>query len=167
MKKYFGYWALLILLAVACQITEPGPDEVAANLGTIQATIGGSPVVFTSKGGTDEPTANGFTPSFGLLSIFRQASAQDTRRIQITITGLDLDGLAVPATVAQNVQLRFFLGGSNQRYDASGPDLTFRLVSKQGDVLRGTFSGTLRSIQNPNEVLRLVNGSFNLALRRF
>ena len=167
MKRYFGYWAMIILLSVACQVTEPGPDEVVASLGTIQATIGGSAVVFASKGGTDESTANGFTPSFGLLGIFRQVSAQDLRRIQVTITGIDLDGLTVPTTVAQNAQLRFFLGGSNQRYDASGPDLTLRIVSKQGDVLRGTFSGTLRSIQNPNEVLRVGNGSFNLALRRF
>jgi hypothetical protein len=160
-------WALS-LLPTACQLlTEPGPDEVRAALGTLRATIGGVEFVFASTDGVDPVVANGYTPSIGLVSVFRQVSPVDQRRLTLTLTAVDLDNLAVPTDMAQGAQLRFFAGGSNQRFEATGSDLTLRLVGKQGDVLSGTFSGTLRSAQNSRESLRLENGSFRLALQRF
>jgi hypothetical protein len=170
MRKHFFIllaWAVLSL-PTACQLlTEPGPDEVRAALGTMQATIGGVEFVFASDGGIDPVAANSYTQVAGLVSVFRQVSPVDQRRLQLTLTALDLDNLAVPTDVAQGAQLRFFAGGSNQRYEATGSDLTLRLVGKQGDVLSGTFSATLRSTQNSRESLRLTNGSFRLALQRF
>ncbi|MCU0449291.1 MAG: hypothetical protein MUC97_05490 [Bernardetiaceae bacterium] len=140
---------------------------VEAQLGTIVAQLNGVRFVFASDGGLPDRDTNGYDAQFRLLSLYRQVSAVDQRRLQIQLINVDVDALRPPVDIpAESVRIRYFAGGSNQRFEATGADVRLSIVSKQGDVLRGAFTGNLRDAQG-GQMINLQNGGFHLTVRRF
>lgn len=166
MKNYRKFLTILLCTALAACQPADSPGEVEAPLGRIVASIGGSPFVFADASGIGEIDAQGYTSATRFVSIYRQVTAQDRRSLQLRLFNLDIDQLAVPAQLASGAQVSLFLGGGGT-YTATNTDISVRIVGKSGDVLQGTFSATLRNTLNSADVLRLTNGSFHIALKRF
>jgi hypothetical protein len=175
MQKMF-VWALSLVCLALSSCTLVGFSggamgntltPVEAQLGTMVAQLNGVRFVFTSGGGLPDRDINGYDAAFRLVSLYRQVSVADQRRLQIQLINVDLDALRPPVDIpTESVRIRYFASGSNQRFEATGADVRLSLLSKDGDVLRGAFTGNLRDAQG-GQTVTLQNGGFQLAIRRF
>jgi len=159
-------WLLLLLPFLWSCETDNFPDSIPE--GEIWATVEGSggTVTFRFDNSTTLPSlSNGYNANSRFLSMRREASTGFNYGVmQIIVTGLNLDEVSAPTDLS-GVSLTFN-SAPNTAFSGTGDEVNLQLTNIEGDVLRGTFSGTVRNTDNPSERLQIRNGQFHIRVIR-
>ncbi len=170
MKKQALYLIFLVFstfFITSCIDEDPldGSGEIPE--GEIWATVGGEFFRFDVTNGLAAQDANSYAESIDFTSITRATSSGEFfGEVQIRILGVDLDETSFPSE--QNNAFTFtFRPQPNVAFVGRDGQMQVTLTSFEDDVLRGTFSGTVRNTDNPAEGFLVENGQFRIRLIRF
>lgn len=136
------------------------PDFIA---NTIQLEFNNNIMSFSNSSSLFEADANGYTEQAKLLSIFRRVSDKNRRSVQLRITDFDMGSLIKNPKgrldLQENVRLDLFPGDGMELMGRNG-DIRLTILSKENNVIKGTFEGIVRDQANPEQVYEIKNGKF-------
>jgi hypothetical protein len=157
-----------IFFIVSCNDSSeiPSPDEEVPE-GQIWAEVDGTFLRFDDFSGIAPQDANSYASSVRLMSIYRAVSSGNIfGTLSIKLSPVNLDEVQAPQDFAQNVII-IFNPQPNVLFTGRDGAMQLQITSIEGDVVKGTFSGTVRGNNNSNETFRITNGKFNVKLERF
>lgn len=171
MKSISSFFYFVVLFAAPFLFISCGSnDERVGGFpleGQIWADVEDLSYTFDDPSGTLVSLANTYSETVQTLSIYRKSDPNALRfgSFRILLTRFDFNNTTPRVLNNTNVRLDFE-PQSNLIYTGVGGDIQFEILSIENDVLKANFSGTLANTANPNQQVRVRNGSLNIKLRR-
>lgn len=172
--SFISFFSRFLFIAIAFFIVScnnndteiPTPDEEVPE-GEIWAEIDGTFLRFDDFSGISPNDANSYAESVRLMSIYRQVSSGNIfGTLSIKLSPVNLDEVQAPQDFVQNV-IVIFTPQPNVLFTGRDGAMQLQITSLEGNVVKGTFSGTVRGNNNPSQTFRITNGKFHVRLERF
>lgn len=168
-KGTYGYVSLMLFLGlfmttIGCE--ESPVDPQVGNGTTLTATINGQSVTFDVTTAISE-----YDPSLNYGQFGGSTTASPIQSILVTFSGFDIDNGTYPTTLqVPDITISLVVetdGGSDAEYRCSnGGDCRVTLTASNGEVVDGTFQGTLTNQDDENDKITVTNGVFSVKLDR-
>lgn len=124
-------------------------------------------------------SAGNYDDFMNWIRMYRNTAANNPIGWDILIDNVTLSSWQVPDTLDastysynENLQLSYYKGphqsSNNYLVDAALGDSSFKMyvTSKAGDVIQGTFSGTLRNGDSYSDTVKVTEGKFKIKIVR-
>ncbi|TAF34464.1 MAG: hypothetical protein EAZ57_03325 [Cytophagales bacterium] len=157
---------LWLLLAVLSGCGDDGNpfNEPGLRTGEIMVDINGGTNRFISTGNLTADATNAYTPAARFINIYRELPSGVYGTMVLRITSIDLDNITLPHRPSK-VKVTYS-PRPNEPYEAVDSEVDMEITSKEGDLLKGTFSCKVRPKGATSPSFTLTDGSFAIKLIR-
>lgn len=170
--SFISFFSRLLLLAAtflvfsSCSNNETLSPDGEVPEGEIWAEIDGTFLRFDDASGLSPNDANSYAESVRLMSIYRRVSSGNIfGTMSLKLSPVNLDVVIAPQDFITNV-IVIFTPEINDLYTGRDGAMQLQITSLEGDIVKGTFSGTVRSNSNPSQTFSIRNGKFHVRLQR-
>ncbi|WP_291726446.1 hypothetical protein [Bernardetia sp.] len=169
-SSYSFLYFFLLLFSISCLFSscELGDERIGGfpPEGQIWAEIENLEYTFADPSGTIPSLLNTYSESTKSLSIYRSTDFNSTRfgAFRVLLTRFDFDNTTPRTLDNSNVRLEFSQG--NIAYIGTEDAVQLEILSIENDIIKATFSGLLTNRDNPNQQIRVRNGSLHIRIRR-